>query len=148
MSKLSELRRVVLAGLRKAQRAMLLYTIGCRVGRACAQYERVRREEWAQHFREEIMRLMPDVVRWDWMEERKPTLLCICKFDGEALVGYYWELNDEFIGETAREAIDKAMHAEAVRASHFTCPKCGRTSYNESDIKQRYCGACHEFFPE
>jgi hypothetical protein len=27
----------------------------------------------------------------------------------------------------------------------FTCPHCGRTSYNPNDIAQRYCGACHQF---
>lgn len=25
----------------------------------------------------------------------------------------------------------------------FTCPECGRTSYNPNDIEQRYCGNCH-----
>lgn len=28
----------------------------------------------------------------------------------------------------------------------FTCPACGRTSYHPEDEKQRYCGACREFF--
>jgi hypothetical protein len=27
----------------------------------------------------------------------------------------------------------------------FTCPRCGRRSYNENDIKERYCGACHDW---
>jgi hypothetical protein len=31
---------------------------------------------------------------------------------------------------------------------HFTCPKCGRTSWNPTDARERYCGACQEFFPE
>lgn len=30
----------------------------------------------------------------------------------------------------------------------FTCPKCGRVSHNPNDAKERYCGACHEFFDE
>lgn len=25
----------------------------------------------------------------------------------------------------------------------FTCPHCGRTSYNPRDREERYCGACH-----
>lgn len=25
----------------------------------------------------------------------------------------------------------------------ITCPRCGRTSYNTNDIKERYCGYCH-----
>lgn len=24
----------------------------------------------------------------------------------------------------------------------ITCPRCGRTSYNPTDIEERYCGAC------
>lgn len=27
----------------------------------------------------------------------------------------------------------------------ITCPICGRTSYNQDDIKERYCGKCHQF---
>lgn len=27
----------------------------------------------------------------------------------------------------------------------YTCPKCGRTSYNLNDVRQRYCGACKTF---
>ena len=26
---------------------------------------------------------------------------------------------------------------------HFTCPKCGMTSYNAHDIDEGYCGNCH-----
>lgn len=29
--------------------------------------------------------------------------------------------------------------------SSFTCPRCGRTSYNPNDIAHRYCGHCHVF---
>lgn len=28
----------------------------------------------------------------------------------------------------------------------FTCPKCFRVSHNPNDARERYCGACHEFF--
>lgn len=27
----------------------------------------------------------------------------------------------------------------------ITCPKCGRTSHNPHDVRERYCGACHVF---
>ncbi len=27
----------------------------------------------------------------------------------------------------------------------ITCPKCGRTSYNANDIRERYCGNCHQW---
>lgn len=30
-------------------------------------------------------------------------------------------------------------------APSFTCPACGKTSYNPNDIKHQYCGFCHTF---
>jgi hypothetical protein len=27
----------------------------------------------------------------------------------------------------------------------ITCPQCGRTSYHPEDVRQRYCGSCHQF---
>jgi hypothetical protein len=30
----------------------------------------------------------------------------------------------------------------------FTCPRCGRTSYNPNDIQQGYCGHCHDWTRE
>jgi transcription elongation factor Elf1 len=27
----------------------------------------------------------------------------------------------------------------------FTCPRCGATSHNPTDIEQGYCGRCHEW---
>jgi ribosomal protein S27AE len=27
----------------------------------------------------------------------------------------------------------------------YTCPRCGRVSFNPHDREQRYCGACHQF---
>ena len=30
----------------------------------------------------------------------------------------------------------------------FTCPQCGKTSYNLHDVEHRYCGACHSFIQE
>lgn len=27
----------------------------------------------------------------------------------------------------------------------FTCPRCGRTSYNPYDAREGYCGACHAY---
>lgn len=31
------------------------------------------------------------------------------------------------------------------QAASFTCPRCGRTSYNPNDIGHGYCGACHDW---
>lgn len=30
-------------------------------------------------------------------------------------------------------------------AVSITCPACGRTSYNQNDVREKYCGACHRF---
>lgn len=27
----------------------------------------------------------------------------------------------------------------------YTCPRCGMTSYNLNDIREKYCGNCHRF---
>jgi hypothetical protein len=27
----------------------------------------------------------------------------------------------------------------------FSCPKCGRTSHHPDDIREGYCGACHDW---
>lgn len=30
-------------------------------------------------------------------------------------------------------------------AESFTCPRCGATSHNPTDVEEGYCGACHDF---
>lgn len=42
-----------------------------------------------------------------------------------------------------REGLRKLLQGD--KPLSITCPKCGRTSYNLNDVKQRYCGACHVF---
>ena len=27
----------------------------------------------------------------------------------------------------------------------ITCPQCGKTSHNPNDVRERYCGFCHQF---
>jgi uncharacterized membrane protein YgcG len=31
------------------------------------------------------------------------------------------------------------------RKPHFTCPRCGATSWNLNDVAHLYCGRCHVF---
>lgn len=38
-----------------------------------------------------------------------------------------------------------ALEAYDAARESYTCPKCGRTSYNPNDIANKYCGYCHEF---
>lgn len=42
---------------------------------------------------------------------------------------------------------DRLMYPAAQQPS-FTCPRCGRISHHPRDVQERYCGACHQFFPE
>jgi hypothetical protein len=30
----------------------------------------------------------------------------------------------------------------------FTCPRCGRTSHHPDDVREGYCGACHDWTRE
>ena len=30
-------------------------------------------------------------------------------------------------------------------AERVTCPRCGRTSYNRTDVREGYCAACHDW---
>lgn len=27
----------------------------------------------------------------------------------------------------------------------ITCPQCGMTSHNPNDVRERYCGNCHQY---
>jgi hypothetical protein len=47
-----------------------------------------------------------------------------------------------FIGD----GLINKLQREAAPPS-FECPDCHRVSFNANDIEQRYCGACHAFFP-
>lgn len=38
-------------------------------------------------------------------------------------------------------ALQRKIEAEA----SITCPRCGRISYNPNDIKEHYCGYCHQW---
>ena len=30
-------------------------------------------------------------------------------------------------------------------AAAYRCPRCAAVSFNPNDIRERYCGACHQF---
>jgi hypothetical protein len=55
--------------------------------------------------------------------------------------------------ERAVEAYENAVQAGlkpltysiAAKGENITCFKCGMTSWNENDVRERYCGNCHEF---
>jgi transcriptional regulator with XRE-family HTH domain len=47
--------------------------------------------------------------------------------------------------------VHKSAHARrnAIRVTRFatriTCPRCGRTSFNPNDVREGYCGNCHDW---
>jgi len=50
----------------------------------------------------------------------------------------------KIIGKS-RTVLRKASKAYTIQPDSITHLKCGKTSYNANDIKNRYCGHCHEF---
>lgn len=40
------------------------------------------------------------------------------------------------------KAVGKLSH---LKPSSITCPKCGMTSFNTNDVREQYCGNCHQF---
>ena len=71
-------------------------------------------------------------------------LFCYC-FKAECQQEFYKEAQ-AMIRAVDPELADRM--AEARKPNTFTCPKCGKVSHNPNDVKERYCGACHEFFNE
>ena len=43
----------------------------------------------------------------------------------------------------AQEAVDQIIEQPSI-----TCPVCGMTSYNPNDIREGYCGNCHDWTQE
>ena len=37
------------------------------------------------------------------------------------------------------------MDGVSLPPASFTCPRCGMTSYNPNDIREGYCGNCHDW---
>jgi len=35
--------------------------------------------------------------------------------------------------------------ARPAESESFTCPRCGATSWNPADIREGYCGRCHDW---
>ncbi len=41
---------------------------------------------------------------------------------------------------------DPCKHPEPTREPlSYTCPRCGRTSHHPDDVREGYCGACHDW---
>lgn len=44
-------------------------------------------------------------------------------------------------GRRAQAAVDEL----GAGRPKITCPRCGRTSWNPNDVREGYCGACHDW---
>jgi hypothetical protein len=55
---------------------------------------------------------------------------------------------DEILARANFVKVNECAIPLACLGQAFACPRCGRTSYHPKDVQERYCGACHEFFPE
>lgn len=55
----------------------------------------------------------------------------------------------EAVDITERLISDLYVYCEGIQSLMeepcYTCPRCGRISYNVSDIEHRYCGNCHTY---
>lgn len=40
---------------------------------------------------------------------------------------------------------DSVIDGAVVMAPSFTCPRCERTSWHPDDVREGYCGACHDW---
>ena len=45
-------------------------------------------------------------------------------------------------------AMRARKRGEELTRESITCPRCAMTSYNANDIRERYCGNCHQFHDE
>ena len=43
------------------------------------------------------------------------------------------------------EHVKRVANRYTRNASRITCPRCGRTSYNPNDVREGYCGSCHDW---
>jgi ribosomal protein L37E len=41
--------------------------------------------------------------------------------------------------------VERVANRYTRNASRITCPRCGRTSYNPNDVREGYCGNCHDW---
>ena len=77
----------------------------------------------------------------DWMLEE--TIRAYRGLDDDAL----GVLKAHWPADRIRQEAIAAVLAERDRPS-ITCPVCRMVSYNPNDVRERYCGHCHQFHDE
>jgi hypothetical protein len=65
--------------------------------------------------------------------------------------GALWGTHGAYFGNMALLRDDDGVFRDLIESEPMqvvaasTCPRCGRTSHNPTDIAQGYCGACHDW---
>jgi ribosomal protein L37E len=69
--------------------------------------------------------------------------LC-CKNCGQP--AYLFNEDDADVVQAMAEFfLDPEKTSLSTEQPSITCPRCGRTSYNPNDIREGYCGFCHDW---
>ncbi len=60
-----------------------------------------------------------------------------------------WRVHTNEMGNHWRRLVEALIEYKRLDVKDepptFTCPRCGAVSHNATDIKQGYCGACHDW---
>ena len=59
-------------------------------------------------------------------------------------VGAFMAMIHQAMGELNADREEKAR-ARAEQTPHITCPRCGKTSWNQNDLREGYCDHCHDW---
>ncbi len=69
----------------------------------------------------------------------------VCVTEGCAVRVDPWDHNTRCSRHRPADPDQVDVNAALATIPRFTCPRCERTSYNPTDIREGYCGACHIF---
>ena len=107
-------------------------------------YRRAMSDTWKRS--QQIFSSMPpippptasaDAIR-TWLQLKQHMLEGLCETDAGRAVGF---MSSRSFAMTCRCMTQEGMVIE----NPFVCPDCKMQSYNENDIKNKYCGNCHEY---
>lgn len=69
---------------------------------------------------------------------------CLCGYAHPAQAGICDVFRPVTAVRRAGRDIPVCQPCAAAQAA-FTCPRCSRTSHHPEDLRQGYCGACHDW---
>ncbi len=77
-------------------------------------------------------------IRWD-IARKEHELLPLSKHTHDVADCVHPDCNPEWLRKMATKVWNSIPH------DSYTCLDCGMTSYNPNDVREEYCGNCHEF---